>query len=123
MRLDALLSATARANPGREALAAATGGETLRYADLLALAETVAARLAQAGLARDEPVHLRVSNHGLDFVAFLGLWLAGAVVVPGTRVPDSTWTRAQGLAMSCALIVKYRDARTDARAALEAALR
>lgn len=48
---------------------------------------------------------------------------SGAVVVPGTRTPDSAWARAHGLALSCALIVKYRDARTDARAALEDALR
>jgi len=48
---------------------------------------------------------------------------ANAVVVPRTRPPGSAWARAQGLAAACALIVKYRDERTDARTVLEAALR
>jgi 2,3,4,5-tetrahydropyridine-2-carboxylate N-succinyltransferase len=48
---------------------------------------------------------------------------AGAVVVPGTRPIDSAWARDRGLSVACALIVKYRDARTDAATALEEALR
>ncbi|MEX1024767.1 MAG: 2,3,4,5-tetrahydropyridine-2,6-dicarboxylate N-succinyltransferase [Planctomycetota bacterium] len=46
----------------------------------------------------------------------------GAVVVPGTR-PATGWGATQGLSLACALIVKYRDARTDAATTLEAALR
>lgn len=48
---------------------------------------------------------------------------ANAVVVPGTRPIDSAYGRAQGLAAACGLIVKYRDAKTDAATALEEALR
>ena len=47
----------------------------------------------------------------------------GAVVVPGTRPVGDDWGRERGLALACALIVKYRDGRTDAAAALENALR
>lgn len=46
-----------------------------------------------------------------------------AVVVPGTRALTSPFAREHGLALACALIVKYRDAKTDARTALEDALR
>jgi 2,3,4,5-tetrahydropyridine-2-carboxylate N-succinyltransferase len=46
-----------------------------------------------------------------------------AVVVPGTRPAGSGWARAQGLSVSVSLIIKYRDADTDARVALEEALR
>ena len=42
-----------------------------------------------------------------------------AVVVPGSRPVGSTWGKERGLAAACALIVKYRDERTDARTALE----
>jgi 2,3,4,5-tetrahydropyridine-2-carboxylate N-succinyltransferase len=47
----------------------------------------------------------------------------GAVVIPGTRPASSDWARAQGLSLSVPLIVKYRDGGTDARVALEEALR
>jgi 2,3,4,5-tetrahydropyridine-2-carboxylate N-succinyltransferase len=47
----------------------------------------------------------------------------GAVVVPGVRALSTTYARAHGLGIATPLIVKYRDARTDARAALEGALR
>jgi len=47
----------------------------------------------------------------------------GAVVVPGTRPAAGDWARERGLAVACALIVKRRDERTDARTALEGALR
>lgn len=48
---------------------------------------------------------------------------AGAVVVPGTRPAASAWARTHGLAVSVPVIVKYRDEGTDARVALEDALR
>ena len=47
----------------------------------------------------------------------------GAVVVPGSRPAPGAWAAAHGLSIATALIVKYRDAGTDARVALEAALR
>ena len=48
---------------------------------------------------------------------------AGAVVVPGTRPATSAFAKARGLQIHCALIVKYRDAKTDGATALEQALR
>jgi 2,3,4,5-tetrahydropyridine-2-carboxylate N-succinyltransferase len=47
----------------------------------------------------------------------------GAVVVPGSRPVGGPWARALGLSIATALIVKRRDAGTDARTALETALR
>jgi 2,3,4,5-tetrahydropyridine-2,6-dicarboxylate N-succinyltransferase len=47
----------------------------------------------------------------------------GAVVVPGTRPAGSSWARQRGLSVAVPLIVKYRDAGTDARVVLEEALR
>ncbi len=48
---------------------------------------------------------------------------AGAVVVPGTRAVEGAFGRQHGLTLSAAIIVKYRDARTDAATTLEEALR
>jgi 2,3,4,5-tetrahydropyridine-2,6-dicarboxylate N-succinyltransferase len=48
---------------------------------------------------------------------------AGAVVVPGVRAIDGEFALENGLALSAAIVVKYRDERTDARVALEEALR
>jgi 2,3,4,5-tetrahydropyridine-2-carboxylate N-succinyltransferase len=47
----------------------------------------------------------------------------GAVVVPGTRSLPGEFAAEHGLGGQVALIVKQRDARTDARVALEEALR
>jgi 2,3,4,5-tetrahydropyridine-2-carboxylate N-succinyltransferase len=47
----------------------------------------------------------------------------GAVVVPGVRALGDAFAREHGLGLATAVIVKQRDARTDARTALEAALR
>jgi 2,3,4,5-tetrahydropyridine-2-carboxylate N-succinyltransferase len=47
----------------------------------------------------------------------------GAVVVPGSRPVTSAQGREWGLHVATPVIVKYRDARTDARAALEEGLR
>ncbi|MEM8556726.1 MAG: 2,3,4,5-tetrahydropyridine-2,6-dicarboxylate N-succinyltransferase [Bacteroidota bacterium] len=48
---------------------------------------------------------------------------AGAVVVPGSRAVTSEFGRAHGLSLAAPVIVKYRDASTDAATALEGALR
>ena len=48
---------------------------------------------------------------------------ANAVVIPGTRPATSAWARERGISVTLPLIVKYRDASTDARVALEEALR
>lgn len=46
-----------------------------------------------------------------------------AVVVPGTRPISGGWAEKQGLNMACALIVKYRDEKSNAALELEAVLR
>lgn len=48
---------------------------------------------------------------------------AGAVVVPGSRPASGEHARAAGIQLYVPVIVKYRDARTDAATALEDALR
>jgi 2,3,4,5-tetrahydropyridine-2-carboxylate N-succinyltransferase len=47
----------------------------------------------------------------------------GAVVVPGVRAAGGDWAGLRGLGLSAPIIVKYRDAKTDAKTALETALR
>jgi len=48
---------------------------------------------------------------------------AGAVVVPGVRQARGGFADANGIGLSVAVVVKYRDDRTDARVALQEALR
>jgi 2,3,4,5-tetrahydropyridine-2-carboxylate N-succinyltransferase len=49
---------------------------------------------------------------------------AQAVVVPGTRpFKNSPWAIEQGLQLQCALIIKYKDAKTSAALTLEECLR
>jgi 2,3,4,5-tetrahydropyridine-2-carboxylate N-succinyltransferase len=48
---------------------------------------------------------------------------AGSVVVPGTRPATGTYAREHGIALAVPVIVKRRDAGTDARTTLEEALR
>lgn len=48
---------------------------------------------------------------------------AGAVVIPGTRALDGAFATEHGLSVSVALIAKWRSPSTDARIALEEALR
>jgi 2,3,4,5-tetrahydropyridine-2-carboxylate N-succinyltransferase len=48
---------------------------------------------------------------------------ADAVVVPGSRPATGDYAKAHGLQIATSVIVKYRDARTDAATALEQALR
>lgn len=54
---------------------------TLSHAALADAACAVAAQLRMAGLQRDEPVQVLVSNQPADIAALVGVWLAGGVVV------------------------------------------
>lgn len=47
----------------------------------------------------------------------------GAVVVPGARPAPGGWAKERGLSLAAPVIVKYRDAKTDAKTTLESALR
>jgi 2,3,4,5-tetrahydropyridine-2-carboxylate N-succinyltransferase len=47
----------------------------------------------------------------------------GAVVVPGSRPAKSAYAESRGVRLATPVIVKYRDGKTDAATALEAALR
>jgi long-chain acyl-CoA synthetase len=58
---------------------------SLSYTDFATQAEIVSGLLSQAGLLPDEPVLVHVSNDPLDLAAFLGVWMAGGVVVPVHR--------------------------------------
>ncbi len=57
----------------------------LSYSALLVDAERLAGELLDLGVRADEPVLVQVSNQVSDFSAFLGVWLAQAVVVPVHR--------------------------------------
>ena len=46
-----------------------------------------------------------------------------AVVIPGARLLKGDFAKAHGLSVQTPIIIKYRDARTDARTSLEQALR
>ena len=46
-----------------------------------------------------------------------------AVVIPGSRPMENSWAKARGLSVATPVIVKYRDAKTDAATALEESLR
>jgi 2,3,4,5-tetrahydropyridine-2,6-dicarboxylate N-succinyltransferase len=48
---------------------------------------------------------------------------AGAIVVPGSRAVTNAVGAKHGLSLQCAVIVKYRDSKTDARIQLEDLLR
>jgi acyl-CoA synthetase (AMP-forming)/AMP-acid ligase II len=58
---------------------------TVSYSQLSALSGKVASILRGHGLMRDEPVLVPVANEVRDVAAFIGVWLAGGVVVPVAR--------------------------------------
>lgn len=47
----------------------------------------------------------------------------GAVVIPGTRPMNGSWAETNNLSISCPLIVKYRDEKSDASLVMEDILR
>src|SRR3954470_17661279 len=74
---------------------------SLSYAQFLEAALLVRYALARAELHAHEPVHVRVSNQPLDLAAYLGVWLAGGVVVPVPRSSPNAAV-AQMAAKTCA---------------------
>jgi 2,3,4,5-tetrahydropyridine-2-carboxylate N-succinyltransferase len=71
-------------------------------------------------LSRSIPVYDCVNERMLDKGEAIP---ENAIVIPGSRPASSEWAQAQGLSMSCALIVKYRDEQSDASLLLEEVLR
>ena len=79
LNLGTLLAEAAQRFAAREAFPG------MRFEDFHAASRAVCDSLSRAGLAANEPVHLRVSNQPLDLAAYVGAWLAGGVVVPAHR--------------------------------------
>ena len=86
--LGFLLSAACRKYGSAIAIEAA---ETkLTYEALLERATDIERALAERGCTRNEPVHVLVSSHPADLAGFLGVWLAGCVVVPLHRTSPAS---------------------------------
>ena len=68
-----------------EATAVSSISMSLSYRQLTERAQAIALSLSAKGIAKDEPIHLSVSNQPLDIAALLGIWLAGGVAVPVHR--------------------------------------
>jgi long-chain acyl-CoA synthetase len=86
MQLGALGQALTDSAAAYGARPAVSGeGTSLTFSELRELAAALASSLVSAGIASNEPVLVRVSNHPADFAAFLAVWLAGGVVVPVHR--------------------------------------
>jgi long-chain acyl-CoA synthetase len=78
-----------------------TRDEPQEPAALLSLAGRVQRELAAHGIARDEPVHLRIGNRPSDLGALLGIWNAGAVAVP-VHVAAAAATLERTQRLTCA---------------------
>jgi long-chain acyl-CoA synthetase len=77
------LERAVRANGERIALNGE--GVELTYGQLWARACAVTERLRAVGVAPDDTVMVKSSNHPLDFACLLGVWMASAVAVPVHR--------------------------------------
>ena len=98
------------------------GGNTGVYEGVLVGARAVLA--AGVVLASGTVVHDLVNETVLRGAPGAPLSIPpGAVVVPGARALSGDYAREHGLSAACALIVKYRDEKTDAATALEESLR
>ena len=67
---------------------------TFSYSQLSTLSGKVASVLRGHRLMRDEPVLVPVANEARDVAAFIGVWLAGGVVVPVARHSPATVVEA-----------------------------
>jgi acyl-CoA synthetase (AMP-forming)/AMP-acid ligase II len=78
--IPALLAAAAARDP--DGVAVVDGGAVLTYAELLGEARTFGAALVASGVASGDRVSIWAPNSARWIVALLGLWEAGAVLVP-----------------------------------------
>jgi long-chain acyl-CoA synthetase len=101
--LDQLLDRACTVHAKRVALVAADGA--LSYGALDRDARGLAAALRGRSLAPNEPVLVMVANALRDWVAFLGVWRAGGVVVPVHRSTPSAVIGAQRQATGARFIV------------------
>ena len=90
-------------------------GTIVREHAVLAAGTILTGSTAVYDLARDR-VYRRPAGGVLEIPA-------GAVVVPGGRAAKGPLATAEGISLYTPVIIKYRDARTDAATALEEALR
>lgn len=67
------------------AVALTGGGVSLSYSELWSEALATSRQLTERGSSPGETVMVKCSNHPLDFVAFLAVWMVGGVVVPVHR--------------------------------------
>lgn len=102
----------------------------LSYRGFLEQASLVNDSLKKVGPVRNEPLHVRISNHPLDLVAYFGAWLAGAVVVPvhrsspapaAAQIGERTRARFQWDALAPEPLARLADAPPPARPILEGA--
>ena len=82
MGLARQLSLVASERPDQAALIEARGGATLRYGELMQLANGLADRLAAAGLQPGQRLLVEASGRSRTVAWLLAGWLRGAVVVP-----------------------------------------
>lgn len=81
--IDQKFTATANSHRSRQAIS--DQHSALTFMDVESSADRLALSLSKAGIRRDEPVVIRVSNEASDIVAFLAVWRAGGVAVPVHR--------------------------------------
>lgn len=60
-------------------------GVSVSYGNLLAEATCLGQRLRESGAGESTSVMVKCSNHPSDFVALLGVWIAGAAAIPVHR--------------------------------------
>jgi acyl-CoA synthetase (AMP-forming)/AMP-acid ligase II len=83
--------------------------DTLTYSELSALSDALASALLGRGLIRDEPVLVPVANEARDLAAFIGVWLAGGVVVPVARHSPAAVIEATRAACGARFFAKGSD--------------
>ncbi|WP_374622571.1 class I adenylate-forming enzyme family protein [Pandoraea sp.] len=91
------------ANTYGDRVALSGEGVKLTYSEWLNRSRQLAQHLSEAKLAQHEPVMVKCSNHPLDFVAFLGVWLVGGVVAPVHRTTPEAVVGAMQAKADCQL--------------------
>ncbi len=81
-----------------------SGDVALSYEDFWCQASELAAQLRDEGV-ENAPVMVRCSNHPSDFVAFLGVWMAGGVVASVHRTSPPEVVQALQAKAACVVMV------------------